>query len=317
MEKLRSIQALRALAACGVVVFHTYDPGGKAAYGGAGVDLFFVISGFIMATVAQGVGAAKFAQDRLWRIYPMWWIAVVPWIILVPRDLFSILSSLTLWPIYGGDYVVPTLKVGWTLNLELLFYGGMLLAIATRPAVPILLYVLLLAGALTTSVEALHFAGSPLALEFLVGVVIARLPRHRLFGLFIPLALVLFATTPTFLADLEWSLDPQFALRRAIEWGFPAALVVWGAVSIEPLFRHRLFTGPVAIGDASYSIYLFHPIVSFGLDVYWPLRMLLAVAVGWAMHVLVERRIMARKRAPARRPRHELVEAPAAARQGT
>ena len=68
MQKLRSIQTLRALAACGVVVYHTYDTGGKAAYGGVGVDLFFVISGFIMAKVAQAKTAAKFAQDRLWRI---------------------------------------------------------------------------------------------------------------------------------------------------------------------------------------------------------------------------------------------------------
>lgn len=52
LQKYRSIQALRALAACSVLVSHTYEPVRGAAYGAAGVDLFFVISGFIMASVA-------------------------------------------------------------------------------------------------------------------------------------------------------------------------------------------------------------------------------------------------------------------------
>lgn len=304
MEKLQSIQVLRAAAACGVVVFHTYDPGGNAAYGAVGVDLFFVISGFIMANLAQGTTAAKFAHDRLWRVYPMWWIALVPWLVVLPRDFAALVSSLTLWPIYGGEYVLPSLKVGWTLSLELLFYAGMMLAIATRPWVPLTLYFMFLAGALTMSSEVLQFAGSPLALEFLMGVAVARLPRLPLFGLFIPLGLLLLSTTPTGLADLEWSLESEFALRRAIEWGFPAALIVWGALSIEPLFRHRLFNVPVAIGDASYSIYLFHPLISYGLDLHWPVRMLLAIGVGVAMHVLVERRLMAaRKRIAVGRPK--------------
>jgi len=52
LQKYRSIQALRALAACSVLVSHTYEPVRGAAYGAAGVDLFFVMSGFIMASVA-------------------------------------------------------------------------------------------------------------------------------------------------------------------------------------------------------------------------------------------------------------------------
>ena len=63
---------------------------------------------------------------------------------------------------------------------------------------------------------------------------------------------------------------------------------------------HRLFNVPVAIGDASYSIYLFHPLVAYGLGLVRPARIALAAGIGWAMHVLVERRILAgRSRWPA------------------
>ena len=303
MRKLRSIQVLRAIAACAVVVLHAYPdahtPIGKAGYGAAGVDLFFVISGFIMANVSQGRNSGDFLGDRLWRIYPLWWIAVLPWLFMVPRGGTFILSSLTLWPVYPGGYYVPVLKVGWTLSFELLFYLGMTLAIATRPIVPMATYALFLLGTLTTSSPVLHFVGSPMALEFLLGVLVAKLPKRASLGLLIAVGLALFAFTDPGLGDVESSLAPQWALRRALEWGFPAALIVWGALSLEELFRHRAFDVPVAIGDASYSVYLFHPIVAFGLSFAWPVRLVLAIGAGWAMHMLVERRFMrARHRWP-------------------
>lgn len=299
MQKLRSIQVLRAIAACAVVVFHTYDPGGNSDYGAAGVDLFFVISGFIMANVAQDRTAGEFARDRMWRIYPMWWIALIPWLLMVPRGPVFLLSSVTLWPVYGSGFVVPVLKVGWTLCFELLFYAGMTIAIATRAWVPLAAYALFLIGAMTTSVDLFQFAGSPMVLEFLMGVVVARLPRRAMFGLFIPIGIGLLSLTPAVTGDLEWSLNPQWAMWRAFEWGCPAALIVWGALSLEPLFRHPLFNGPVAIGDASYSIYLFHPLISYGFSFWWPIRMALAVGAGFAMYMLVERRLLrARKHWP-------------------
>jgi peptidoglycan/LPS O-acetylase OafA/YrhL len=73
VQKLRSVQALRAIAACAVVVLHAVPdaraPVGGAGYGAAGVDLFFVISGFIMANVSKGRTGSEFVRDRLWRIY--------------------------------------------------------------------------------------------------------------------------------------------------------------------------------------------------------------------------------------------------------
>jgi len=302
LQKYRSIQALRALAACSVLVSHTYEPVRQAAYGAAGVDLFFVISGFIMASVAPGRTAGQFALDRVARIYPLWWIAALPWLFFVHLGPFNVASTLTLWPIYGDAHFLPVLKVGWTLCLETFFYLGVTAAIATRPSLPLAAYALCMIGALTTSMPLLDFVGSPMALEFLMGVAVARLPRRTIFGLFIPLGLVLLALTPTVLGDLGSSLGAEWALQRSVQWGIPAALIVWGALSLEPLFKHRLFDVPVKIGDASYSIYLFHPLVSYGFELPWPLRLALALGVGIAMYVLVERRLIsALKRCKLRR----------------
>ena len=300
MQKLRSIQALRAVAACAVVVLHAVHhidaPIDRAGFGAAGVDLFFVISGFIIANVAQGRGAGDFLRDRLWRIYPLWWVAVLPWLFMVPRGPISVASSVTLWPIYTGGYYLPVLEVGWTLSFELLFYLGMALAIATRAAVPLALYAMFLVGALATSSPLLHFIGSPMALEFLMGIAIARMPRRVGFGLFVPIGLALFALTSPAIGEVGASLGSAGALWRALEWGCPAALIVWGALSLERLFEHGLFDVPVKIGDASYSIYLFHPLVAYGLSFGWTVRLPLAIGAGWAMHLLVERRIMAARR---------------------
>jgi peptidoglycan/LPS O-acetylase OafA/YrhL len=227
----------------------------------------------------------------------LWWLAALPWLILVPKGPFTVLSTLTLWPIYGGAHYVPVLKVGWTLCLELLFYMGVALAIATRPVAALAAYALLLLGALTTSMALLHFVGSPMGLEFLMGVAVARLPRRKAFGLFILLGLALVPLAPTVLGDLESSLRPHWALNRALAWGGPSALIVWGALSLESVFESRLFQPGVSIGDASYSIYLFHPLVSYGFDLIWPLRVALAMGTGMTIYLLVERRIMAvRKR---------------------
>src|SRR4051812_39342227 len=98
MRKLRSIQALRALAACAVVAMHAHGVGGlqdtgPTRVGAAGVDLFFVISGFIMAHVARERSAAEFIKDRLWRIYPMWIIALAPWLFFTHASFSTVISS--------------------------------------------------------------------------------------------------------------------------------------------------------------------------------------------------------------------------------
>jgi exopolysaccharide production protein ExoZ len=268
---------------------------GNAGYGAFGVDLFFVISGFIMAQVAQGRSAGEFMRDRLWRIYPLWWIAVLPWLVMFPRSAPFVASSVTLWPIYPGHYYVPVLGVGWTLTFELLFYMGIAVALASRRVIPLALYLVLLLGSVTIDSPLLRFLGSPMGLEFLMGLAIALLPRRTVFAWFIPVAVSLIALSSPGTGDVDATLRGYGALQRVIEWGIPAALIVWGALSIEHLFGRGIFRIPVWLGDASYSIYLFHPLIAFGFNTPWPIRVAIAIVFGCIMHCLVERRIMATK----------------------
>lgn len=302
MQKLRSIQVLRGVAATAVVTLHAYGEttDGRitfAHHGGAGVDLFFVISGFIMASVGAGKRPEAFLADRARRIYPLWLIALAPWLLIGPLTAGILVSSLTLWPIYGGAFQTPALGVGWTLCFEMLFYLAFALALATRAWVPLALYAACFILAILTMAATFRFLGNPLACEFLMGAAIARLPRREFLGpalAFSGLAIIL--SSPAVLVNFTVVMDPARSILRLALWGLPAAAVVYGILSMEtrlPSLRPLVF-----LGDASYAIYLFHPIVLYALHLPWPVEVLAAVAAGSAVHVLIERRLLAWLRHP-------------------
>jgi len=280
--KLRSIQVLRGVAAMAVVAHHAFD--GDTRLGAAGVDLFFVISGFIMATCTGGRTARQFLADRAWRIYPLWLIAVLPWLFMEPTTPLGIVRSLTLWPVYGHNYVVPALGVGWTLSFELLFYAGFAAALATRASVPLLIFGLCLVLGLTTNNLLFWFVGSPLTFEFLMGVAIARMPTRETFGTAAAvMGLILFAVVPATYFDQSFGGG---AIFRVICWGIPAGLLVYGLRALEHRLSGRAFDLPVLLGNASYSIYLFHQLVFrpfHGLAGF-----VLSAVAGIAVYFLVE-----------------------------
>jgi exopolysaccharide production protein ExoZ len=85
-QELYSIQYLRAVASLSVLAFHLTDRyGGSPLVGSSGVDIFFVISGFIMwvTTADRQVTPAEFAKRRIVRIVPNYWIATVATALLV------------------------------------------------------------------------------------------------------------------------------------------------------------------------------------------------------------------------------------------
>ena len=171
--KLRSIQVLRAVAACAVVTLHAYDYvdlDSAARVGAAGVDLFFVISGYIMATVAADNTPGRFLSDRAWRILPLWFIAVSPWLLGQHNSPDTIAASLTLWPVYHGRIILPALGLGWTLAFEFLFYFGFALALASRHLVALTLFAAFFLLGFTTGRALFVYLGNPMALEFLAEV---------------------------------------------------------------------------------------------------------------------------------------------------
>lgn len=310
MSRLRSVQVLRAVAACAVAAFHARQ--GAAGWentiafaGAAGVDLFFVISGFIMAKVAVGRSPRQFLADRAWRLYPLWLIAVLPWLLMAPLGLPRLAASLTLWPVYGHAYALPALTVGWTLSFEILFYLAVALALATRAALPLALFIACFVLGFATDSALFDFAGNPMILEFLLGVFIARLaPSGRVALPLIAGAIAVIVTAPLALFSLDVALVPERSLTRVLLWGLPSAAILYAALCLDARMKHRVFDVPVLLGDASYSIYLFHALVLLTVETHWIAELALAILAGLLAHLWIERPILAyrRKRAKASAP---------------
>jgi len=133
-----SIQYLRAVAAVSVVAFHMLQGRWLFDLGKYGVDVFFVISGFIVVAITdrRPVAPRQFFLDRLTRIVPLYWVATamvffLGWFGAYSTSLESsfsaeyILKSLLFIPAeapYSRQEIWPLYYLGWTLNYEMFFY---------------------------------------------------------------------------------------------------------------------------------------------------------------------------------------------------
>ena len=281
MSKVLTIQYLRAVAALAVVFFHAMDRLGLGRYGSigaAGVDVFFVISGFVMWSIASAKESSpkEFMRNRVTRIVPVYWLYTLAIVAaatihpaIFPRlqlSLEHIVSSLLFIPHYppeGGE-IRPIIAVGWSLEYEMFFYtvfaGFLFLSASWRFAG--LLATLAIAVALGLFYSGqdplLLTYGDPILLEFGAGVVIARLIQlgripGRKSGLLLAAAGIL-----GFAASALFETSPSY---QVIFWGIPAFALVAGLV----IFEHRGGVGSYKLlerlGDASYSIYLVHTIL--------------------------------------------------------
>lgn len=303
-ERLYNIQYLRGAAAFGVVLFHA---GGFAKvplqWGAFGVDLFFVISGFLMVCITDARSRPwPFLKDRLLRIAPLYWLATVAAFVLQGRDaarLDALFASLLFLP-WGGEAprYFPILNVGWTLNYEMLFY----LLFACSLFLPRRLQLAGLAAAFlglamlwkTRIGGALPWAfwGHPIILEFLAGAVLGAawraLGRWGLAGGF-----VLVVVASILLRQIG-------GIAVGLIYLWLAAGAVGGAVLLER--ARKPLRVPLLLGDASYSIYLWHylaiaavaPILGSRLapGVQVAAYVVIGVAVGLAMHLAVERPLL-------------------------
>ena len=295
MGRIQSIQALRFIAAALVILCHAYP---QAKFGAVGVDIFFVISGFIISRVMSGKSPREFLRARVVRIYPIYWVCAVPTALIaihigaatVPRTL----TSITLWPVFGSEFLQPYLVLGWTLSFEMLFYACATLVLVDRRALWLLglAYPLCLLGAFTTGAAVLRFVGNPLIAEFLMGVCIgsfasARKPATGVFA--IAIAAVLIAASNADRLYLPANSFDLAAPDRVLAWGLPAAMLVWGFLQLNGA-KWRLLP---YLGDASYSIYLTHSTALLLLPFLpWPLRAAAAVAFGMGVFRYVERPLL-------------------------
>jgi len=244
-----------------------------------GVDLFFVISGFIMVYISwnkpRGIKAvSEFLFSRVFRIYPLYWAVSAALILLWlwrPEIVFSsieekpdIIKSLALWP----DSRPPILAVGWTLIHEVFFYlvFAVSLLFSRRALVPFLFIwaVLIAAGIimnLTLISPLLAILFSPLSFEFLGGalaawVIITKSPSKRTgWVTFIFGCLSLIAASVMSYANFA-SIPVEF-MARILYFAFPCTLIIFGVVVLEKHGTGKTSLLP-RLGDWSYGLYLTH-----------------------------------------------------------
>jgi exopolysaccharide production protein ExoZ len=273
-QTIANIQVLRAIAALLVVFCHAVDTEVHARgipvlwaawiddFGAIGVDLFFVISGFIIAHTAFGehqYRAMDFLRRRIRRIVPLYFLLSLPWILrgltLGPLEPDRVIATLLFWPASDATAAsLPYLTVGWTLCFEMLFYLMAALVLAGPrhlPSMLILLHALCWLCAIATGLSAFFFLGNPIIYEFLLGVGIALATSRlttaaRWLG---PLALLagMAGFVVTLLADFSAVADvgvvqaDPMVIQRVAMGGLPSAALVLGAVLMPPWRPNALF----------------------------------------------------------------------------
>jgi peptidoglycan/LPS O-acetylase OafA/YrhL len=318
-QPLLSLQVGRGLAALAVLLCHATVTVGAPKYwgrevadgafaaGAAGVEYFFVLSGFIIFWVhANDIGKPRrfghYLFRRFARIYPIYWL-----VLAVAVFGFSLFRGFGSGPetlpttLLGSAFLVgpntaPTIGVSWTLFHEVLFYGLFGLVVLSRRAGLLAFAVWFVVCAMDAP---LGYAVSHLNLLFLIGVVTAVLVRRWP----VPRPLVLTtlgAASLVAVALLKWNHTLRYYPADLL-LGLSSALVIAGGVEID---RSRAWRAPwffVVLGDASYVLYLTHTMVdSIAAKAllwlpYWAGFLALAavsVGVGMAAHSAVERPLL-------------------------
>lgn len=300
MQPISSIQVLRALAALMVAIHHVQpDAALLAEMAGAsfqrsdllpwmaGVDIFFVVSGFIMVHASQGLfgrpgAAGLFLRRRLARIVPLYWAATSVFLLIVlvspsvlnsgTPSLAQVAGSYLFWPMLSTQGLAqPVYSLGWTLNYEMLFYVLFAAALVlparwTLPAVALALAGLVVGESLAGPLALpFGFWGQPIVLEFAAGMGLAVLRQKGLRlqgGLRVLVGLagvaVLVAAAHGGEGQSIWSV---------VAWNGSAAvlLVLAAGCGRDGPVPPKPVRALATIGDASYALYLVHPFVIRGL----------------------------------------------------
>jgi len=348
-----SLQACRAAAALMVVLFHLggsfaqaryfgyAGPDSLFAWGDAGVDFFFVLSGFLITTVHRDDfghtrALPRYLFKRAVRIYPTYWLVcaavclaalVVPSLReALPSEPLVYAKALALLPqdpeLVGG-IGSPILFVAWSLQYELMFYAVIAAFIAGRG-----LGVLVVATLLTVGLGCqlgsscafpASFVANNMSFLFALGVGAAgvagsrwRMPKPALVAALAACAFLAFGVL-----ELQIGRD-ALPLDRRLGYGVIASVLIVALVQAEdagaPVLRQRWLA---LLGDSSYALYLLHiPVISvlcklfaragvsgpFALSAVFVLIVLACVGASVLFHVAIERPLLARLRWRARKP---------------
>jgi exopolysaccharide production protein ExoZ len=297
--KFELIEAWRGLAASAVVLYHIarhLDKNGGAPglrqilqFGHAGVDLFFVLSGFVILYVHyHDIGRpnrlSHYIGRRFTRVMPTYWVALTMTIAMGAAGSSGLPSfadmawSYSLLPTYSE----PILGVAWTLQHELVFYAIFAVLVLNRMAGSILMTLWLTAIALA-EIGVRPFVGLPSPilsfynLEFFFGLAAAyylrnyTLPAPRTF---LCIGAALFAASA--IAENLRILDGYGSLAR-ICYGLPSLLLVLAGAELGRGGGVRVPEIGRILGAASYSIYLFQFVF---IGIFWQLMIGLKVSAA-------------------------------------
>jgi len=295
-RKIESVQALRAVAALSIAIVHVLhdatglDPGGMMARWhdalpwASGVDLFFVISGFVMVYASAELfgrrdSPARFTARRLIRIVPLYWATTTLFLLTALAapgsvsdavgGLAEIAKSYAFIPARRPDgNIQPIYSLGWTLNYEMFFYVVFAACIWLSRLRAVALVALLLGAAIAIhrmvpeGAAALVFWTEPLMAEFLFGMAVALIATTRLI-LPGPARLSLIVLAPALLMRAHRS---GIGGNAPVAVGVPMALLLAAAVLGRPA---RISRPLLVLGDASFALYLVHPFAMRATSLLW------------------------------------------------
>lgn len=341
-DRIVSLQILRLVAAMMVALCHARyliptitGSAGPAWFwngsvvGVAGVDLFFVISGFVIATtgpLAEPRPSAKLFFWRRWRrVAPVYFVISLPFIVNAARatglSSDELIATFLFWPAAGAKIVTPYVGVGWTLCYEMAFYSAVaLVLIGGRTKRNLIIgggvIAALVVLRLVSDAAWVRYLVNPMFLEFGLGVALAYGRRWLtslppmvgaillLLGLG-ALAIEAASNMGDAIGDPWLVLDGGDLWPRLAFYGVPAGLIVAGAITCEPWCRGWLADLLAKGGDASYAIYLTHSVGMAQVATVWlvlglprdPLAivvagLLAALGAGLLVYRVVERPIL-------------------------
>jgi exopolysaccharide production protein ExoZ len=332
MPKLQGLQMLRAFAAVMVLIGHSIAEAEhyfQLSFNAdlipwtRGVDIFFVVSGFIITISAQRYAnrPAAFMWRRFLRVAPLYYIFTTLMVIMLlvlpngPKDTTldwgQVISSYGFFPFAREDgRIAPVLSLGWTLNYEVFFYAifafalmfGRLFMIACAA----LLCLSSVGAILSFESPQLVFWTNPILMEFLYGMILAKLYLagwHRPDGRWAMMIFSLGIIWMIYLHSTQWP--------RYIAAGIPAAMIV----SAGTLFYQKQTPYFQVLGDASYALYLSHrftlramtililpalPDTTTGAFMYLVTVIIASIGIAILVHLWLERPLLYRTNKAAR-----------------
>ena len=294
-KNIQFIQTLRCIACLLVVFMHitgTYNETYHSSFldnifsfGGAGVDIFFVLSGFIITysntkSITNPTDISKFIKKRIIRIFPIYWVIISIFLLLqllLPlfyktHFQFTITNLLSTYLLLPNHTMVN--GVSWSLTNELFFYLLFIVALLVPKKNYILLLLFIYLTFLIVFPTVFNVKSNtnnftflllfPMNIEFLLGIIVVlcidNFPIKWSIS-FLILGIVLFITAAIFSNTGNFILNNGY--DRVILYGLPSFVIILALVKYELNKQVNIPSLILKLGDASYSIYLFHlPLVA-------------------------------------------------------